>query len=184
MTQDRERFEKWKQQVKTAMNEYVCKRLDLFDLRKRDILSPSMDAEHLAGLRVREQEIDALLDQAALSQEGAGEAVAQEENTPPEILAARLIDAWCDSHGTQIPWEKAVEITTIITHPPEAEKDRLLALSDAAPPPGDLVGALEEVSSDELYSIIAGTYQQFATDVPDDNALRQVVAALLKRSHQ
>lgn len=48
--------------------------------------------------------------------------------TPPEILASRLIDAWCAAHGQPIPWAKAVEITAIITKMPEAERERLLAL--------------------------------------------------------
>lgn len=51
--------------------------------------------------------------------------------TPPEILAGRLIDAWCASHGRQIPWAKAVEITAIVTKMPEAERLRMLSLGDA-----------------------------------------------------
>lgn len=52
--------------------------------------------------------------------------------TPPEILASRLIDAWCAAHGRQIPWAKAVEITAIITKLPEAEREWLLALNDGS----------------------------------------------------
>ncbi len=57
----------------------------------------------------------------------------QAEMTPPEVLASRLIDTWCAVHGAQIPWEKAVEISAIVTKMPDAEYARLLALDDAAP---------------------------------------------------
>lgn len=50
------------------------------------------------------------------------------EAKPAEILASRLIDAWCDAHGKQIPWNKAIEITAIVTKMPDAEKQRLLSL--------------------------------------------------------
>lgn len=50
--------------------------------------------------------------------------------TPSEILASRLIDAWCAAYGLPIPWKKAVEITAITTKMPEAERARLLALGD------------------------------------------------------
>ena len=52
----------------------------------------------------------------------------RQDLTPPEILASRLIDAWCAAHGRPIPWEMAVEITAITTKMPEAERARLLAL--------------------------------------------------------
>jgi len=48
--------------------------------------------------------------------------------TPSEILASRLIDAWCAAHGNQISWAKAVEITAIVTKMPDAERARLLSL--------------------------------------------------------
>lgn len=53
-----------------------------------------------------------------------------EENVmePKEILASKLIDAWCASHGKQIPWAKAVEISAIVTDMSEHDKARLLAL--------------------------------------------------------
>lgn len=47
---------------------------------------------------------------------------------PPEQLAGRLIDAWCATHGKQIPWAKAVEISAIITKMPDSERERLLNL--------------------------------------------------------
>lgn len=50
-----------------------------------------------------------------------------DEMTPPELLAHRLIAAWCDAHGKQISWAKAIEITAIVTKMPDAERDRLLA---------------------------------------------------------
>ena len=51
-----------------------------------------------------------------------------EEMTPPEILASRLIDAWCVANNRQIPWAKAVEISAIVTKMSDEEKQRLLAL--------------------------------------------------------
>jgi hypothetical protein len=63
---------------------------------------------------------------------GAEEALAaaqvEEDGTPAEILASRLITAWGDTHGKPIPWAKAVEISFIITKFSEAERQRLLAL--------------------------------------------------------
>lgn len=54
--------------------------------------------------------------------------------TPPEMLVGRLIDAWCASHGKQIPWEKAIEICAVITKMPDAEKQRLLHLDESDEP--------------------------------------------------
>jgi hypothetical protein len=54
------------------------------------------------------------------------------ELEPPELLASRLINAWCAHHGKQIPWAKAIEITAIVTKMPAEEKAALLALDDAA----------------------------------------------------
>jgi hypothetical protein len=51
-----------------------------------------------------------------------------DELEPPELLASCLITAWCNAHGKQIPWAKAIEITAIVTKMPEDEKARLLAL--------------------------------------------------------
>ena len=60
----------------------------------------------------------------------------QAEMTPPEVLASRLIDTWCAAHGAQIPWEKAVEISAIVTKMPDAEYARLLRLDDTSPQTG------------------------------------------------
>lgn len=51
-----------------------------------------------------------------------------DEMEPAEVLASRLIDAWCDSHNSQISWAKAVEITAIVTKMPDPERLRLLVL--------------------------------------------------------
>lgn len=63
-----------------------------------------------------------------------------------EVLASRLIDAWCADKGKQIPWAKAVQIIAIVTKQADAERDKLLKMgdedgscgmcgrSDAAPP--------------------------------------------------
>lgn len=53
-----------------------------------------------------------------------------DELTPPEFLASHLIDAWIASHGKQIPWEKAIKISAIVTKMADEERDRLLALGD------------------------------------------------------
>lgn len=48
-----------------------------------------------------------------------------------EGAASRLIDAWVATHGTPVPWEKAVEILSIVNKLPEAERARLFALGEA-----------------------------------------------------
>lgn len=53
-----------------------------------------------------------------------------EGQTPREILASRLIDAWCADKGKQIPWAKAVQITAIVTRQSDTERDRLLHMGD------------------------------------------------------
>lgn len=49
---------------------------------------------------------------------------------PAEILASRLIDAWCADKGKQIPWAKAVQIVAIVTKQADDERDRLLKTGD------------------------------------------------------
>ncbi|KSQ40158.1 hypothetical protein APB26_02515 [Pseudomonas aeruginosa] len=56
--------------------------------------------------------------------------VAQPEETPGEILAAKLIETWVAKHGKPAPWSKIVEITALATNMPNDERDRLLALDD------------------------------------------------------
>lgn len=55
---------------------------------------------------------------------------AQPEETPEEILAAKLIETWVAKHGKPAPWSKIVEITALATNMPNDERDRLLALDD------------------------------------------------------
>lgn len=44
-------------------------------------------------------------------------------------VASKLIDTWRDNHnGGAAPWKVAVDITTIIHHLSDAERQRLLAL--------------------------------------------------------
>ncbi|HBO1301975.1 TPA: hypothetical protein L4E94_000383 [Pseudomonas aeruginosa] len=57
-------------------------------------------------------------------------AQAQSEETPGEILAAKLIETWVTKHGKPAPWSTAVEITAVATNMPNDERDRLLALDD------------------------------------------------------
>lgn len=52
------------------------------------------------------------------------------EMTPAEILSARLLDAWCASHGKQIPWAKAIEISAVVCKMSDEEKQRLLFLDE------------------------------------------------------
>ncbi|HFK2304389.1 TPA: hypothetical protein ACGXSD_003375 [Pseudomonas aeruginosa] len=54
----------------------------------------------------------------------------QPEETPGEILAAKLIETWVTKHGKPAPWSTAVEITALATNMPNDERDRLLALDD------------------------------------------------------
>lgn len=68
-----------------------------------------------------------------------------DEPTPPELLAAKLIDAWGSVHGQPVPWEKAVEITAIATSMSNEERDRLLAMADA---PDNLTGQVPNHSTD------------------------------------
>ncbi|KSR43128.1 hypothetical protein APB53_14170 [Pseudomonas aeruginosa] len=56
--------------------------------------------------------------------------VAQPEETPGEILAAKLIETWVAKHGKPAPWSTAIEITAVATNMPNDERDRLLALDD------------------------------------------------------
>lgn len=56
--------------------------------------------------------------------------VAQPEETPGEMLAAKLIETWVAKHGKPAPWSKIVEITALATNMPNDERDRLLALDD------------------------------------------------------
>ena len=55
------------------------------------------------------------------------------EMTPAEILSARLLDAWCASHGKQIPWAKAIEISAVVCKMSDEEKQRLLFLDEPIP---------------------------------------------------
>ncbi|HGP1078864.1 TPA: hypothetical protein ACLF0Q_000690 [Pseudomonas aeruginosa] len=57
-------------------------------------------------------------------------AQAQPEETPGEILAAKLIETWVTKHGKPAPWSTAIEITAVATNMPNDERDRLLALDD------------------------------------------------------
>ncbi|MEX7116614.1 hypothetical protein AB2C39_35745, partial [Pseudomonas aeruginosa] len=52
--------------------------------------------------------------------------VAQPEEMPGEILAAKLIETWVTKHGKPAPWSTAVEITAVATNMPNDERDRLL----------------------------------------------------------
>lgn len=76
----------------------------------------------LAKVAELEANIDAFLNSPV--------AQAQPEETPGEILAAKLIETWVAKHGRPAPWSTAVEITAVATNMPNDERDRLLALDD------------------------------------------------------
>jgi hypothetical protein len=71
---------------------------------------PPSDGEPVSG--------DAVLQHSALPEE------------PSEILASRLIDAWCADKGKKIPWAKAIQIVAIVTKQSDEERDRLLKMGD------------------------------------------------------
>ncbi|WP_426762069.1 hypothetical protein [Pseudomonas aeruginosa] len=83
-------------------------------------------------------------------------AQAQPEETPGEILAAKLIETWVTEHGKPAPWSTAVEITAVATNMPNDERDRLLALDDDVDAqaqhsvPDDVETFLDEVRAELL----------------------------------
>lgn len=60
----------------------------------------------------------------------AGCVARESEEEAREVLAGRLIDAWCHDKGKKIPWAKAVQIIAIVTKQSDEERDRLLRLGD------------------------------------------------------
>ncbi|HBO3097136.1 TPA: hypothetical protein VDU60_000137 [Pseudomonas aeruginosa] len=82
--------------------------------------------------------------------------VAQPEEMPGEILAAKLIETWVTKHGKPAPWSTAVEITAVATNMPNDERDRLLALDDDVDAqaqhsvPDDVETFLDEVRAELL----------------------------------
>lgn len=78
--------------------------------------------DHYKAL-LKEQERRALLSAAPRPD-------AREEKEPKEILASRLIDAWCADKGKKIPWAKAVQIVAIVTEQSDAKRDHLLKMGD------------------------------------------------------
>ena len=56
-----------------------------------------------------------------------------ESDEPDDVLAGRLIDTWCEENKKPIPWQKAVEIISIVKKLGDAERLRLLGLDDDDP---------------------------------------------------
>lgn len=104
-------------------------------------------------------------------------AVADEDDTPAEILCSRLIDAWCEANGGQIPWDKAVEITAITTKLPDAERLRLLSLDDDAPVPADRRTA-------DLAALVRHLAYQLRKVVPDHDVANHAVDYLKREGLQ
>ena len=44
--------------------------------------------------------------------------------------ATKLINAWVDTYGKKIPWDKAIEIIAVVTKMAESERQRLLCMDD------------------------------------------------------
>ncbi len=101
------------------------------------------------------------------------QAVPGDNDTPQEILCSRLIDAWCDANGGQIPWDKAIEITAITTKMPDAERLRLLSLDDDGAVPADRRTA-------DLAALVRHLAYQLRKAAPD-NDLANRAADYLKR---
>ncbi|MGI1051812.1 hypothetical protein ACRCQY_22345 [Pseudomonas aeruginosa] len=80
---------------------------------------------------------------------------AQPEETPGEILAAKLIETWVTKHGKPAPWSTAVEITALATNMPNDERDRLLALDDDV----DAQAQHSVPELDQLYSMLGAESQ-------------------------
>lgn len=134
------------------------------------------------------------------------------DETPAEILASKLIDAWCAEHGGKISWRRCIEIVAIVTKQPQAEVDRLLALGadddgrcemcgqslSAAPdlPAPEIVREIERLTlvNDVIakwpytgYAFVAQNEtveQERATKYARSIALAAVKVALLKSSPQ
>lgn len=103
--------------------------------------SNKSDQAHLALLRAELAIIRAKLE--AAEKENARLA----ENLQDHDNSSKLIDSWCAEHDGKIPWNKAVEITAILTKMPEAERMRLLHL--------DPEKSMEEALADQAAQIEA-----------------------------
>lgn len=51
-------------------------------------------------------------------------------NVDENEMAARLIDVWSTLRKQPMPWAKVVELVSILSHMPDAERVRLLTLND------------------------------------------------------
>lgn len=45
-----------------------------------------------------------------------------------ELLASRLLDAWCAHHQRQIPWDKAIKMMVVLEVMTQEQADNLLQL--------------------------------------------------------
>lgn len=115
---------------------------------------------------------------ADAAQSGQREGVAEDEGTPAEILCSRLIDAWCDANGGQIPWDKAIEITAITTKLPDAERLRLLTLDDD----GSAVPADRQVA--DLAALVKHLAHQLRKAAPDNDLAGRAVDYLKREGLQ
>ena len=57
------------------------------------------------------------------------EQVAQlEDQVQKNSIHSNLVDAWCNEHGSQMPWGKLIRLTAVLEKLPKEEEDRLLYL--------------------------------------------------------
>ncbi|HGM5932023.1 TPA: hypothetical protein ACKR65_006251 [Pseudomonas aeruginosa] len=160
---DREAFEAWAARVA----ELEAKLVRVTELERQEPVSTEHLPMHIAYARAKREVFlgacqedvfrFALID---LLQEfplyAAPVAQAQPEETPGEILAAKLIETWVTEHGKPAPWSTAVEITAVATNMPNDERDRLLALDDDVDAqaqhsvPDDVETFLDEVRAELL----------------------------------
>ncbi|ENZ74951.1 MULTISPECIES: hypothetical protein [Ralstonia] len=118
--------------------------------------------------------LNAAQDAHRAAQSGQRSGVTEEADTPAEILCSRLIDAWCDANGGQIPWDKAIEITAITTKLPDAERLRLLTLDD------DEAAIPADRKTADLAALVKHLVRQLRKAAPD-NDLANRAADYLKR---
>lgn len=116
MSEVNDKFEKWHNEFYGPQDEYS-------GIRSLERFSEE------SGL------VDSYIDNTVSAQFTAFKAAQSELAALREELAnhdsaTKLINAWVDTHGKQIPWDKAIEIIAVVTKMPEVERQRLLCMDD------------------------------------------------------
>lgn len=86
-----------------------------------DVKAANLTAE---TMRVQKEDFMKLADERRAELEALKEDLANHDS------ATKLINAWVDANGKQIPWNKAIDIIAIVTKMPEVERRRLLDMDD------------------------------------------------------